>query len=679
MKSVEKSNQIVQTEGEFYGEIWHKRKDGTVFPTLMHNSVILDDNGNKIGMIGTFVDITEQKKLEQKLRESEEIFRSVFETAEDCIFIKNRSLQYIQVNKSMEKLFDMPATELLNKTDVDLFGEEAGKHIIEVDQRVIQGEIIEEEYTKPIQDIPHTFHTIKIPLKDSKGTIYGLCGIARDITEKKKTECKLKESEEKYRLLINNQTDLVCKVNHEGIILFASPSYCKTFGKTEEELLGKKFMPLVHEDDLELSLKELEKLYSPPYTISMEQRALTKEGWRWFCWVDTAVLDSNNKVKEIIAVGRDITERKKAEDELRLQSEVMTNLAEGIILTRVDDGTIMYTNPRFEEMFNYNTGELISKNISSVNAPTDKSPEEIREEIMGILFETGEWHGEIYNIKKDGTKFWCHANVSLFDHYEYGKVFVGVHTDITERKLAEERLKESEKNFREAYHRVNFYKDLFTHDINNVLNNISIAMKLCTEKVDNHEEISEYLNIVNESINRGKTLVSNVRKLSQLEDSEVLLEPIEPLGVLKETIEFIKKSFQTKEINIDGDLKITPVMIYGNELLSDIFENLLINAINHNMNPIIDIIIRVSKMKRKTVNFIKFEFIDNGIGIIDKRKKEIFEGEYIKDKETKGMGFGLSLVKKIITSYNGFIWVKNRVKGDHSQGSNFIILIPEAK
>lgn len=430
LKSVEEANQIIKEKGEFYGEIWHKRNDGTVFPTLMHNSVILDDNGNKIGMIGTFVDITEQKKLEQKLRESEELFRSVFETAEDCIFIKNRSLQYIQVNKSMEKLFDMPATELLNKTDVDLFGEEAGKHIIELDQRVIQGEIIEEEYTKPIQDIPHTFHTIKIPLKDSKGTIYGLCGIARDITEKKKTERKLKESNE---------------------------------------------------------------------------------------------------------------------------------------------------------------------------------------------------------------------------------------------------------NFREAFHRVNFYKDLFTHDINNVLNNISIAMKLCTENVDSHEEISDYLNLANESINRGKTLVSNVRKLSQLEDSEILLEPIEPLGVLKETIEFIKKSFQTKEINIDFDLKITPVMIYGNELLSDIFENILINAINHNMNPIIDIIIRVSKMKKQMVNFIKFEFIDNGIGITDERKKEIFKGEYIRERDTKGMGFGLSLVKNIITSYNGFIWVENRVKGDHSQGSNFIILIPEAK
>ena len=430
MKSVEKSNQIIQTEGEFYGEIWHKRKDGTIFPTLMHNSLILDDNGNKMGMIGTFVDITEQKKLGQKLRESEKLFRSVFETAEDCIFIKNRSLQYIQVNKTMEKLFDMPATELLDKSDVDLFGEEAGKHVIEVDQRVIQGEIIEEEYTKPIQGVTHTFHTIKIPLKDSKGIIYGLCGIARDITELKK---------------------------------------------------------------------------------------------------------------------------------------------------------------------------------------------------------------------------------------------------------AEQKLKESEQNFRKAYHQVNFYKDLFTHDINNVLNNISIAMKLCTEKVDNHEKISDYLNLANESINRGKTLVSNVRKLSQLEDGEVLLEPMEPLGVLKETIEFVKKSFQTKEINIDVDLKNTPVMIYGNELLSDIFENILINAINHNMNPIIDIIIRVSKRKRKTVNFIKFEFVDNGIGITDERKKEIFEGEYRRDRETKGMGFGLSLVKKIITSYNGFIWVENRIKGDYSQGSNFIILIPEAK
>ncbi|KKL14632.1 hypothetical protein LCGC14_2513710, partial [marine sediment metagenome] len=125
-------------------------------------------------------------------------------------------------------------------------------------------------------------------------------------------------------------------------------------------------------------------------------------------------------------------------------------------LIKLDDGTIVFTNPTFEEMFGYNPGEMIGKNVASVNAPTDKTPEETREEIMGILEDTGEWHGEVLNVKKDGTPFWCYANVSPFDHPEYGTVIVSVHTDITERKKIELELKESEHQYRTT---INFLGD----------------------------------------------------------------------------------------------------------------------------------------------------------------------------------------------------------------------------
>jgi len=144
----------------------------------------------------------------------------------------------------------------------------------------------------------------------------------------------------------------------------------------------------------------------------------------------------------------DISERKKAEEELRLQSVIMTNLSEGVHLIRMDDGIIVYTNPRFEEMFGYDPGELIGKHISVVNTPTDKNPEEIVKEVMEILEGTEEWHGEVNNIKKDGIPFWCYANVSTFNHPDYGKVAVTTQADITERKKAEEKLKESEEKFR---------------------------------------------------------------------------------------------------------------------------------------------------------------------------------------------------------------------------------------
>ncbi len=110
---------------------------------------------------------------------------------------------------------------------------------------------------------------------------------------------------------------MVVKVDIEGKFQFISPSYCEMFGKVNEELLGKKFMPFVHEDDREATAKAMEALHHPPHKVYIEQRAMTKDGWKWLSWMDTAVLDEDKNVVAIIGVGRDITERKQAEKILR--------------------------------------------------------------------------------------------------------------------------------------------------------------------------------------------------------------------------------------------------------------------------------------------------------------------------------------------------------------------------
>jgi K+-sensing histidine kinase KdpD len=122
--------------------------------------------------------------------------------------------------------------------------------------------------------------------------------------------------------------------------------------------------------------------------------------------------------------------------------------------------------------------------------------------------------------------------------------------------------------------------------------------------------------------------------------------------------------------------------VKGNDLLPNIFENILLNAVRHNLNEVIEILIKISKVKKDQTDCIKFEFIDNGIGIPDLLKKEIFSRkprEIEKEKMTSGMGLGLILVKSILNAINGEIAVEDRIKGDYAKGSNFIIIIPEAK
>lgn len=124
--------------------------------------------------------------------------------------------------------------------------------------------------------------------------------------------------------------------------------------------------------------------------------------------------------------------------------ELLKDIPEGIYLILFEDYSIIYTNDKFEKMFGYEPGEMIGKNVSVVNAPTNKTPEETKDSIREIIIKTGGWQGEIENIKKDGTRFWCYAKVSLFEYPMLGKVLLSAHSDITERKKAEEALKKKD-------------------------------------------------------------------------------------------------------------------------------------------------------------------------------------------------------------------------------------------
>ncbi len=245
----------------------------------------------------------------------------------------------------------------------------------------------------------------------------------------------------------------------------------------------------------------------------------------------------------------------------------------------------------------------------------------------------------------------------------------------------ENRLIKSEAKYRESYNRAEFYKDLFAHDISNMLQNFQISLELIPKILDDPdklEEIFELINLAKEEINRGANLGSNVRILSELDEKKIQINPVEVYEVLKRALNYIKIIFNNKNIEVNIDFGIKKVWVKGNELLFDLFKNILINAIKHNDNQVREILIRVTREIKEKINYIKLEFIDNGRGIPDLMKDIIFQRSYNKPKDLNRTGLGLSLIIEIIKSYNGEIWVEDRIKGDYSQGSNFNILIPEA-
>jgi signal transduction histidine kinase len=244
----------------------------------------------------------------------------------------------------------------------------------------------------------------------------------------------------------------------------------------------------------------------------------------------------------------------------------------------------------------------------------------------------------------------------------------------------EKRLNKSEKKYFEAYNRAEFYKDLFAHDISNILQNVQSSMELLPhyfEKPNDKNTLDKLIDLVKRQVTRGADLVSNIRKLSEIEESEFLLESIEICEWLNKAIEFLKKSYNDKKISIQINSSDKEYYVKANKLILNVFENILVNCVKYNNNSSIQIFIKISFTTIKNINYVQIEFIDNGIGIPDNMKEKVFHRAFMKERSVSGMGLGLSLVHKIIEKYNGQIWVEDKIKGDYSQGSNFIMIIPK--
>lgn len=369
----------------------------------------------------------------------------------------------------------------------------------------------------------------------------------------------------------------------------------------------------------------------------------------------------------------------KSEKKYRL----LSNNARDLIYAHDLEGNFIYLNKAMENFLTLKKEEIIGKNVLKFVPKRDRSPLLRRSEIR----DKGDMSHLIYEIEAklpDGKKIPLEVNsVPIIEDGE----IIGIHCvarNITERKKTEKALRKSKKKYQKAFNRAEFYKDLLAHDIRNILQGILTGLQLIEfhlKRNTDQSETIENLGIVKDQIDRGLRLVLNIKKLSKITHEEMGLKSMEILPILEQCVENIKRVFTKRPLSIEINCKKKDLKIKANELLEDLFENLMINSIKHNNNQKIQITINIFEIEHDEHKFVRFEFIDNGMGIQDSRKEQLFERAYYNRKNLKilGLGLGLSLVKRIIDLYKGDIWVENRVKEDYSKGSKFIIEIPKYK
>ena len=503
--------------------------------------------------------------------------------------------------------------------------------------------------------------------------------------QKRRFEPFLKNYEKEKALILESISELIVFQDKKQNILWLNKIAADSVEKKHEELIGEKCYAVWHNSN--------KTCVGCPVVASLNIGAPTSgeistpEG-RTFFVRGFPVRDNEGKIIGAVELARNITKLKQTEKSLIESEEMYRNLFEsspysiGIFDL---DGILIDCNKVTAKLLSTHNLEkdIIGKHFREFLGYQEKNKTIIPlfEEVLDKLKKVGEPREFEFIISRTaGGEIWVHVIASLIKLGGEKRIRFIVQ-DITERKHAEQKLETSELKYREAYNRIDFYKDIFSHDINNIFQNIHSSVELIdlyTEQSINLEKNDELLDIIREQIKRGTNLVSNVRRLSEIEDQDLALQRREIIVVLKNIIDALIKVYKKREINVRIQNEPKEAYIKANELLPVIFENILINAIRHNRNSLVEILIKFSRVVKDGINFVKLEFIDNGIGILPELKEKIFQrGQVVEKKKKIGLGLGLTLVKKIIGNYNGQIWVEDKVAGDYSKGSNFIIILQE--
>ncbi len=630
-------------------------------------------------------DISKQKEAESLLKKTEGEKSIILESISEHIVYQDLNNRIIWTNKA--------AADSVGLTSDQLIGKKCHKIWNNRDDKCPGCPVISAvETCKPTMAEMTTpdgrVWLVKgFPVFDEKGNVIAAVEITNEITKIKQAEEKLKVSELQYRNTIDSMGDAIHVIDKDLRLILINPAiirWLEVLG-LQTDVIGKKlneafpFLP-------EKVLDEYKQVLDSGETLITDEETFIKG--KTYCTESRKIpIISKGKINQIVTIVRDFGERKISEQKLKASEKKFRHLFDtspyGIVLLDLK-GDIIDCNTSTNRFLSKHTiDDLIGRNFREIWFIHEKNKNLISffENIIERVINGEKIKNLEFPINRSlGGIIWVNSSISLTKLGDESLIQF-ILEDISDKKKAATELKESEKRYREAFNRSNFYKDLFAHDINNIFQNIQSSSELLSLLLDemNITKGNNFVDIIKDQIIRGSTLISNVRKLSEIEEIESPLKKVELFGVLNEVKNYIIKSFQNRKINLEILSDEKQIFVNANEILPDVFENILINAIRYNQNSLIELMIRVSKDISDGKNFIRMEFIDNGIGIPNEMKEKVFQRGYNHRGIIKGLGLGLTLVKKVIGIYNGQIWVEDKVIGDYTQGSKFILLIPEVE
>jgi len=648
-----------------------RRKNGSLVDVHLR-SVALDPENVSAGIIFTATDITDRRRAEKALRQSEERYRSIFECSPEMIVLMDAQGTFVEANDRAAEWLGYRKEEYLGKhfSQLPLWSQEDKARLQHMLSRRARGKEIP----------PYEVEFIREDGKKLVGRIHGaviksdvdevahILLMVSDVSEQKETEVALRAARDRAQRYLDIAAVMFVALDDKGNVSLVNRRACEILGYQEEELLGKNwFEKCLAEQRREEVRRVYQKLMAgqlKPVEYN-ENPVLTRDGVeRLVAWHNTILRDGTGRIIGTLSSGEDITERKRAIELLRQSQERFKNAAEcaSDLIYEWDTSTDhLEWYGDIDAALGYAAGEFprtIEAWLAIIHpddAPRLAAQVEHHQESCDPI-ETE------YRIgHKDGTwRHWTDRGTAVVDENGIPRKYIGVCTDITERRLAEEKLRQRESEIAHLgrVHTVGEMATTLAHEINQPLSAISNYVRGINRRVKkgniDFDQLSGVLDLISSEVDRVSGIISHmrqfVRKGEPHRSSADLGELIQ--GVMELVQADVRRSRIDVRLELDDDI---PIVLVDPIQIEQVVVNVVRNAIesmseNSDHERTLRISTRLSADRE-----VEIAVSDTGGGLDPNADAQVFDAFYT--TKTDGLGMGLAISRSIIEAHGGRIWV----------------------
>jgi len=614
--------------------------------------------------------------------ESEELFRTVIEASKDAMIVINQ--------KGIITIFNPAAEEIFKRKKEEMKGQPLDLLMPE-QYRDLHKKYVKEFFTRgsPSGAIGKT---LELPALRSDGTVFFIelslstaliknekfvLSVIRDIEERKKSEEELRKSREFLNNIINAIDDpiFVKDENHKWVLL--NDAACRLMGYSREELLGKRDYEIFPKEQADV-FREKDMAVIEPGEININEEEITwQKRIRTISTKKSVFTDSVTGKKFIAGTIRDITDRKKAEEERHRLATAIEHAAESVIITD-KEATIQYVNPAYKKITGYRRNEIIGKKFNILQK--GKHNESFYEDMWETIKNGFVWSGHFINTKKDGTPYEVEISISpIRDSNKNIISYVAVKRDITKEMKLQKEMRQSQKM--EA---LGTLAGGIAHDFNNILMLIlgytALVMKDISEETITYKNLKQII----KAGNRAKDLVKQILAFSRQSEQEK--KPVNINPIIKETLKLLRSSLPST-IEIQRNIKANSTIVMADPTqIHQVIMNLCTNS-SHAMKEnggTLKVTLTDLEITKENINlyqglqegqYVRLTVSDTGHGMEESIIERIFEPYFTTKKPEEGTGLGLAVVHGIVKSHGGDITVESRP----GRGTTFHIYLPSIK